>query len=609
MALYLPEVQDLRYQEYLASLPAYKAKLEERYPQVCAECAPRARERIKQASYVAKTDHIRRMMAGTRAGAMPLRDGAWWRLWVIRLGGIGWWTSAAAQTAWHVLGAIMQPQGGDQLQAERPPSQTISVCARQAWKTHEANYACVTSTARHVPLLLAISLLTIWWNPQLSDKYLGRRKGRMVGLADYYAHCVVTIIIRGVAWWLLRDWTTFGVRDDMYKGGHLFMIVFIVVTAGYGYSVVKLDTNPVVSFHISDDQILPGVPEREPNAPPAPRSLRSTQPNLFQQVPISSSLSLSSATQPPLAGNRGQIPQPSVAEQRSTFQPHATPNHQQPSKSLFSPSPSAARGSTPDPDAMDWSPSQNANTLAAANFRQRAPTPQKPIPFSVGPSPFQSRIPAAPPNRMRHPQEKAVIPPAQPFRKASDAQQRNFFREMTESREQKQTRAMMQQRDWDGSEASTLPNLHGRASEDDDEDDEQMGIDRKSPAKGAGSAGDFRLGPQRLFLKSDDRDTGLENMFDEVFRFQDEPGVQDVAAGAVGEQDIKRGGGVFGLNATTGTAIRRSSDANGRSSSMRLWSAVLVGMVPAVILGIVAVGVKMWRNSLMSDDLAKIQEP
>ncbi|KAB8670379.1 hypothetical protein FH972_026292 [Carpinus fangiana] len=600
LALYLPEPNDLRYDEFLASLPTYKAKLEDRYPQVCADCAPRARERIRQAGYVAKTDHLRRMMAGTRAGTLPLREGTWWRLWLIRFGGLGWWSSAVAQVAWHVSGAIMQNQAGRPRAVDARGFQ-VAGCARQAWTTHEVSYACVTGGAAFMPVFLAIAFITIWWNPQISNKYLGRRKGRMVKLADYFVHCAVALVFRAAAWWLLRDWRTYELTDDQYKGAHLFMIVFIVVATISGYTTVKLDSNPIVSFHIPDDQILPNIPGRDPNEPPRAPSLRSKQQSLFQAA--------SNPTATQQRQTRSQAlhqSSSSLAQQRASFQPQATSSRKT-TTNLFSPSPVAAtpaREATPDPDAMDWTPSHTANTLAAANLRQRVPT-QQVSDFSIGPSPFQSRIPAAPPNRMRHPNEKEPVTAAQPFQAASEDQKRNFFREMTESREQKMQRLTQQQRQWDGSEASTVPTMF-----DDDGEEEEMELGglnvgngtaagrKLTKAGGKGSAGDFQLAPQRLFLQSDVRDTGLENMFDEVFSFRDEA---DAGADVSANQQQNRGSSIFGFDAVREDVVRGGSSRSAPGGG--LWTVVLFGLIPAVILGAVAVGVKMWRTK------GPLQEP
>src|SRR2546421_1613915 len=96
---YLPPPEDPAYPQYEASLPKYRQNLEDRYPPVCPKCESQVRERILQAGYYAKSDHLRRMMDRSRARQFANPWG--WRSLVVRTGGLGYYMSIAGQVLWH----------------------------------------------------------------------------------------------------------------------------------------------------------------------------------------------------------------------------------------------------------------------------------------------------------------------------------------------------------------------------------------------------------------------------------------------------------------------------------------------------------------------------
>ncbi|KAF7597463.1 hypothetical protein BBP40_003710 [Aspergillus hancockii] len=63
LAAYFPPADDPSYGAYEQEYPNFRKNMEERYPQVCAKCEPRVKERIRQAGYEAKSDHLRRILS------------------------------------------------------------------------------------------------------------------------------------------------------------------------------------------------------------------------------------------------------------------------------------------------------------------------------------------------------------------------------------------------------------------------------------------------------------------------------------------------------------------------------------------------------------------
>lgn len=90
LASFLPSEDHPDYDTYLAALPAHKAQLEQKYPQVCLNCEERVRQRLKHNNYLAKTSVLGQLLK------KPLRYRRSWRdyLWYVR--GTLWWITSVA---------------------------------------------------------------------------------------------------------------------------------------------------------------------------------------------------------------------------------------------------------------------------------------------------------------------------------------------------------------------------------------------------------------------------------------------------------------------------------------------------------------------------------
>ncbi len=78
----------------------FRNRLEERYPQICAECEPRVQQRIEQAAYTAKTDTLRRMIDQSRRAQQVKRTSG--LDYVSLAGRCLWFSGLVLQLLWHV---------------------------------------------------------------------------------------------------------------------------------------------------------------------------------------------------------------------------------------------------------------------------------------------------------------------------------------------------------------------------------------------------------------------------------------------------------------------------------------------------------------------------
>lgn len=254
VAEYVPEEDDPGYHAAIAGLPAYRERLEQDYPQCCADCEPRAQAQLQNATKAAKSDNMLRNLQKTRM--KRARQSFDWRLFVISGAGMGYAFSIGVQLLWHLLGA----QGGAR-PIYRNPLQCLA-----SWP---APLECHDETLSVLPLAIAIGFACSWWNPQWPRK-LEAREGRLVGLGRYYAIQGVTLACRMAAWTLLTDLPLDARLRTMI---HAITLIALVILTSAGLFSVTLDTSPRINWDyepprlVSETQFVPPPVHDEPIFP------------------------------------------------------------------------------------------------------------------------------------------------------------------------------------------------------------------------------------------------------------------------------------------------------------------------------------------------------
>ncbi|KAL4896465.1 Ima1 N-terminal domain-containing protein [Aspergillus ambiguus] len=248
LASYFPPTDDPNYAAYEREYPKFRRNLEERYPQVCVKCEPRVRQRIRQAGYEAKSDHLRRMMDRSKAGRAARQARNWnWRSLLVFAGAIGYWTSIAGQLSWNLWSAL------DSEDALLDPDDTtaspyVLPCMLQALTTRQVPRSCSVDLAPYAGLSLVAGILSLWYNPKLRLKVEGRG-GRFVGLGEYYKVQLIVMVVRCVFWGVLRDPSSSGLEPTLPPALHIFMIFFTILSVLISRRIVKYDTRPLVIWN------------------------------------------------------------------------------------------------------------------------------------------------------------------------------------------------------------------------------------------------------------------------------------------------------------------------------------------------------------------------
>lgn len=251
LASYFPSPDDPAYSAYEREYPKFRKNLEERYPQVCQNCESRVKARIRQAGYEAKADHLRRMMDWSKTGraARKARNRNW-RSLLVFAGAVCYWGSIAGQLAWNLMGAL----DGERVVVDEQHWLSISSlvsCTKQAIKTRQVGSHCSSGLTPYAGIALVLGILSLWWNPRLRMKVEGRT-GRFVGLGEYYKVQLIVMVMRFVAWAVLKDPLMSGMQPTLPPTLHAFMMAFTILVSCCSFqSLFVLLTTSLVCHSIS----------------------------------------------------------------------------------------------------------------------------------------------------------------------------------------------------------------------------------------------------------------------------------------------------------------------------------------------------------------------
>lgn len=358
---YLPPPTDPNYAQREAQYPQYKRGLEERYPQVCVNCEPRVRERIRQSGYEAKTDHLKRLMQRSRQRRIAHHYG--WRSLLVRAGGIGQLVSVTGYFCWS-LSVILAGLGLEKADLQFVAGGNPAQCTKHLLSGHVSEF-CVQEFSSLAGWSLMVGLLTIWWNPKWHHKLDGR-EGRLVGLTQYYYRLQgPALALRFIVW----------LSSQLLDNRRLLWIAqvvsapIILTLTALAAMAVKIDKTPIVSWQMDVPPLLPNESSRATMIP---------------------SSSLTSSHYSHASTGHGDFPVSSLA-------PAKVPDQQL--DSFETPTVSEA-------DAMEWEPSQTGSqnfhpTSYAHRFPERINEP----------NPFFGRLPPPPTNRLMSRNPQAVPPP------------------------------------------------------------------------------------------------------------------------------------------------------------------------------------------------------
>lgn len=111
---------------------------------------------------------------------------------------------------------------------EAPPSMTN--CLRQELHNSYITPQCAEVYSSNAGFALCLGLLSIWWNPRLKE-YSKPRRGRIIGIGEYYKLQVIFLAVRFAVWTVLANTPSFDFDIQTAKGIHTFMLVFTALVS------------------------------------------------------------------------------------------------------------------------------------------------------------------------------------------------------------------------------------------------------------------------------------------------------------------------------------------------------------------------------------------
>lgn len=229
LASFLPATDEPTDPETERQHAQYRRNLEDQYPQVCDLCEPKVRQRIRQAGYEAKADHLRRMMDQSRASKATrrMRNRSWQSL-LVYIGSFCYWSSICGQFAWDMMESLTISSTMHDLDLSWETEISWLSCAIQSASTQRIPGDCALDLAPFAGFALIAGCMSIWWNPQLRRKVEGSG-GRFAGLGEYYQIQLIVLVSRCVFWALLKDPSASGLEASLPPALHIFMMIFIVL--------------------------------------------------------------------------------------------------------------------------------------------------------------------------------------------------------------------------------------------------------------------------------------------------------------------------------------------------------------------------------------------
>jgi hypothetical protein len=182
--------------------PNFVKDLENRWPQVCIECGPKVKKRLKKVNYDAKVASLGHMLARSEQpnttsshGFHPLRA-LKWAVWVVR--GVVWVWANLLFLVWHGS-AILHPSGSNSM--EEPEWKQ---CFVASWSKSELDATCYDVSRRQASNYFIYTLFGFWWLYRQWGVEMHPEK-KLVGAGEYLKLEISAVIIRFLGLILLGE--------------------------------------------------------------------------------------------------------------------------------------------------------------------------------------------------------------------------------------------------------------------------------------------------------------------------------------------------------------------------------------------------------------------
>jgi len=226
LAQFYPSPTASGFDEYERQEKEYREGLEDRYPQVCEDCAERVNARLKASRYATNTENLRLFLEESRNERAMGRQGWEWKRTVITIGGYLWAASTVGQLLWNGFGLLTAL---DEMPGLMNKDLSFATCYQSLRFDVQLSPSCYVVNNARFGVALSFGLVSFWWNSKMQET-LGRKYARQTGLFEYYRLHLLSLFVRCSAYY----WVVHRSQDpdmQMVQGVHLFLLAFTIVVS------------------------------------------------------------------------------------------------------------------------------------------------------------------------------------------------------------------------------------------------------------------------------------------------------------------------------------------------------------------------------------------
>ncbi|KAJ3566080.1 hypothetical protein NPX13_g7266 [Xylaria arbuscula] len=217
---------------------ALRKDLETRYPQVCDTCLPKVNQKLHQASYMAKTDHLRRMMDRTRSQRTTAKSHGPLDL-VDLLGKSSWHAGFVLQAVWHLMMIALYLT--EPFASTPPDGHGLAVALK---KFHQMNLLILPHSDQLMRWAISLGMCSFPWNPRFKQSIRGFTT-HILGFKQWYSYQLLAFFVRFVAFSIAQYSRSHGLPPSAQLSAQFIIPLVMIQVYRSSKKAIHTDTSPL----------------------------------------------------------------------------------------------------------------------------------------------------------------------------------------------------------------------------------------------------------------------------------------------------------------------------------------------------------------------------
>ncbi|KAI6350246.1 hypothetical protein MCOR25_010564 [Pyricularia grisea] len=270
LAQYLPgDPDDPEYDTRERNFYKFRNNLERQYPQTCSKCEPKVLERIAQAGYTAKTDHLRRMIDRSLKARTAEQASASGPLGILSaVGRYLWLAGFILQGLWHL--EMMQELVAT---VEFPWLRSFGI--RQLLGVLAWLLSLLPEPEWLMKWSIMSTAVSLWWNPFFVKTVRGFTK-HLLGIGTWYTYQAVIMFFRVLAPGIPNLSREHGSAVSAQITMHSLTCIFMFYITKLALGSIRVDTTPLFGNKSLSTPKPPDVPPQAHQRGPSGNTMLDT---------------------------------------------------------------------------------------------------------------------------------------------------------------------------------------------------------------------------------------------------------------------------------------------------------------------------------------------